>query len=267
MLPGRIAAMLPGHYPADQPGFLLASAADDGRELLAAAMVDWDRRVPDCPAWNAAELVGHMGSILAWMATIVTTGKPVARTDREPPPADRSTLAAWYEGHLARTLAIMGQADSDAPAWTFSSRGDHRVGWWHRRLAVEIAIHRWDVQYATAAYTAVPPPGIDEAAAAGIGEFLIEFLPGLLEAADPHVCEGLRGTLRLDPVGQGGETGSWRFDLYARALMTADHSHADTVIRGSCSDLLLWLSNRHPSPSLEILGGADLVSAWLQLRR
>ena len=260
--------MLPGHHPADRRNFLLASAAEDGRGLLAAATVDWDQPIPDCPAWNAADLVGHMGSILAWMATIVTTGRAVARADREPPPADRSTLAAWYEGHLARTLAIMGQADPDAPAWTFSSRGDHRVGWWHRRLAVEIAIHRWDVQYATAADTRVRPPGLDEVVAtAGIGEFLTEFLPGLLEAADPHVCEGLRGTLRLDPADQDGETGSWRFDLDARALMTADHSYADTVIRGSRSDLLLWLTNRHSSPSLEILGEADLVSAWLQLRR
>ena len=260
--------MLPGHHPADEPGFLLASAAEDGRGLLAAATVDWDRRIPDCPAWNAADLAGHMGSILAWMATIVTTGRAVARADREPPPADRSTLAAWFEGHLARTLAIMGQADPDAPAWTFSSRGDHRVGWWHRRLAVEIAIHRWDVQYATAAGTGVPPRGLDElVAAAGIGEFLTEFLPAMLEAADPHVCEGLRGTLQLDPSDQDSEPGPWRFDLDTRALATPDHFHADTVIRGSCSDLLLWLTNRHPSASLGILGGADLVTAWIELRR
>ena len=49
--------------------------------------------------------------------------------------------------------------------------------------------------------------------------------------------------------------------------MTADHSYADTVIRGSRSDLLLWLTNRHSSPSLEILGEADLVRVLLQLRR
>jgi uncharacterized protein (TIGR03083 family) len=260
--------MLPGHLPGDQPDFLLASAADDGRDLLATATSDWDRRIPDCPAWNAADLVGHMGSILAWMATIITTGRAVARTDREPPPAGRSTLSAWYEGHLARTLAIMRQADPSAPAWTFSSRGDHRVGWWHRRLAVEIAIHRWDILYATAASTEVPPESIDGlVAAAGIGEFLTEFLPGLLENADPRVREGLRGTLHLDPADQHGGPGPWRFDLDARTLTTADHSPADTAIRGSCSDLLLWLTNRHPSPGPEIFGRADVARAWLQLQR
>jgi hypothetical protein len=122
--------MLRGHLPGDQPDFLLTSAADDGRDLLAAAMSDWDRRIPDCPAW------------------------------------------------------------------TFSSRGDHRVGWWHRRLAVEIAIHRWDIQYATAASTEMPPGSIDGlVAAAWIAEFLSEFLPGLLETADPRVREGLGGSL------------------------------------------------------------------------
>jgi hypothetical protein len=107
---------------ADQPTGLLASAADDGRALLAAAGADWDRRIPDCPAWNAAELFGHMGAILAWIATIVTTGQAVARKDRESPPADRRALPAWYEGHLARTLTILGEADPGTPAWTFSSR-------------------------------------------------------------------------------------------------------------------------------------------------
>jgi uncharacterized protein (TIGR03083 family) len=256
------------HHPADQPGFLLASADGDGRDLLAAARSDWDRRIPDCPHWNAAELVGHMGTILAWMAAIVTTGRAVARTDREPPPADRNALPAWYEGHLARTLVILGNASPDAPTWTFSSRGDHRVGWWQRRLAVEIAIHRWDAQYAMTASTAAPPGGLDErVAAAGIEEFLTEFLPGMLEAADPPARQGLSGTLLLDPAGAGAGPGPLRVDLDARTLAPADRAPAGTVIRGSCSDLLLWLTNRCPAPGPEILGQTDVARAWLQLRR
>ncbi len=260
--------MLPAHPPADQPGFLLASAASDGRDLLAAARSDWDRRIPDCPDWNAAELVGHMGAILAWMAAIVTTGRAVARSDRESPPASRSALPAWYEGHLARTLAILGNASPDATAWTFSSRGDHRVGWWQRRLAVEIAIHRWDAQYAAATSTAAPAGGLDErVAAAGIEEFLTEFLPGLFEAADPTTRARLSGTLLLDPAGTGAGPGPWQIDLHTRALALADRAPAGTVIRGSCSDLLLWLTNRRPAPGPEIVGQTEVARAWLQLRR
>jgi uncharacterized protein (TIGR03083 family) len=259
--------MPPGHHLAGQPGLSLASAAEDGRDLLTAARGDWDRRIPDCPAWNAAELVGHMGAILGWMAVIVTTGQAVARRDREPPPADRSALPAWYEGHLARTLAILGDADPDATCWTFSSQGDHRAGWWQRRLAVEIAIHRWDAQYA-ASGPGRPARALDElVAAAGIGEFVTEFLPGLLGSADPQVRESLSGTLQLEPAGQRGGPGPWRVSLNTGTLANAVGAPGGTMIRGSCSDLLLWLTNRHPSPGPEILGGTDVVTAWLQLRR
>jgi Mycothiol maleylpyruvate isomerase N-terminal domain len=70
---------------------LAVVTAADGRNLLSAAQTDWLRPIPHCPGWDAADLVGHMGSILGWMARIVTTGEPVARADRESPPA----------GHLA----------------------------------------------------------------------------------------------------------------------------------------------------------------------
>jgi hypothetical protein len=42
--------------------------AADGRDLLAAAETDWLRPIPHCPGWNAADLVGHMGAILSWIA-------------------------------------------------------------------------------------------------------------------------------------------------------------------------------------------------------
>ena len=62
---------------------LATITAADGRDLLATAETDWSRPIPHCPAWDAADLVGHMGGILAWMARIVTTGEPVPRRDRE----------------------------------------------------------------------------------------------------------------------------------------------------------------------------------------
>jgi Mycothiol maleylpyruvate isomerase N-terminal domain len=122
---------------------LAVVTAADGSNLLSAAQTDWLRPIPHCPGWDAADLVGHMGSILGWMTRIVAAGEPVGRADRESPPADRLALAPWYSGHLSRTLGVLTTTAADSPAWTFSSRGDRRVGWWRRRLAVELAIHRW----------------------------------------------------------------------------------------------------------------------------
>jgi uncharacterized protein (TIGR03083 family) len=239
---------------------LLSVTAADGRDLLAAAETDWGRPVPHCPGWDAAALVGHMGAILAWMDKIVTTGERVSRRDRETPPAGPAALAAWYSDHLDRTLHVLTATPADSPAWTFSSLGEQRAGWWRRRLAVELAIHRWDAQHAAA----VPPRPLDGGVAgAGIEEFLAEFLPSLLAA--PEVA-GLDGTLHLRATDGPGE---WLVDLSARTVVTAQagHAAADTTVAGTRSDLLLWLTNREPAQSITITGFDGLTTAWAQLRR
>jgi uncharacterized protein (TIGR03083 family) len=246
-----------------EPDFLIGTAAD-GRDLLAAAEMDWSRPIPHCPEWNAGELVGHVGGILAWIARIVTTAERVSRREREVAPADRGALEGWYSAHLDRTLDILRCTDPDTETWTFSSRGDRRVGWWRRRLAVELAIHRWDAQYAAGLDGGPPPRPLDgEVAAAGIEEFLIEFLPGLL--AGDGVKE-LAGTLQLHAT---DGPSAWWIDLDARsdAVAGSRDTEADTVVRGTRSDLLLWLTNRGLSGTLKVLGRPEISRQWPQLRR
>ncbi|HEY3977333.1 MAG TPA: maleylpyruvate isomerase family mycothiol-dependent enzyme [Streptosporangiaceae bacterium] len=242
---------------------LLTVAAADGRDLLAAARTDWSRPVPDCPGWTAAGLVGHMGAILGWMAKIVATGEAVPRRDREVPPADQDALAAWYSTRLDRTLSVLAAGPAQAPAWTFSSRGDKQVGWWRRRVAVELAIHRWDAQHAAGPERALPPALDGNVAAAGIEEFLTEFLPGLL--TQPGL-EGLTGSLHLHATDGASEW--WvSLDDKERAVAVPGHRKADTAIRATRSDLLLWLTNRQQPGALEISGSPEAAARWVQLRR
>lgn len=245
-----------------EPGLLTVAAAD-GRDLLAAAKADWSRPVPDCPGWTSADLVGHMGAILGWMAKIVTTGGAVPRRDREVPPADHGSLATWYSAHLDRTLSILAAPAAEAPAWTFSSLGDQRVSWWRRRVAVELAIHRWDAQHAAGPGTARPAALDGNVAAAGIEEFLTEFLPGLL--SQPGL-DGLTGCLHLHAT--DGATEWWvSLDDKERAVAVPGHRKAGTAIRATRSDLLLWLTNRQQPAALEITGSPELAARWAQLRR
>jgi mycothiol maleylpyruvate isomerase-like protein len=118
---------------------LATVTAKDGHDLLTAAGTDWSRPIPHCPGWDAADLVGHMGGILAWMARIVTTGAPVPRRDRETPPSGHASLASWYSAHLDRTVDILTTTPADSPAWTFSSRGERRAGWWRRRQPLGVS--------------------------------------------------------------------------------------------------------------------------------
>jgi uncharacterized protein (TIGR03083 family) len=218
--------------------------------------------VPHCPEWDVAELVRHMGNILMWMAAVVTSRERVSRRTLEPGPEDPAELPRWYLAILDRTLDVLGSADPDSETWTFSSTGDRRVAWWNRRLAVEVAIHRWDAQHAVAADGGPPPnPLGGEVAAAGIKEFVIEFLPGLLAQ---EATGELSGTLHLHATDGPAE---WWIDLDAAGKAVPGHGKADTAIRGTRSDLLLWLTNRSSLGSLEVFGRQELLDSWKRLRR
>jgi uncharacterized protein (TIGR03083 family) len=240
----------------------LSAAEADAGTLLVGAETDWGRPVPHCPDWDAAGLVRHTGSIFMWMATVVASGDPVSRRLLDPPPEDTADLAGWYLQSLERALTVLGSAAPDSLTWTFLATGERRVRWWWRRLAVEVAIHRWDVQHAVATRgSAGPEPVGGEVAAAGIEEFVVEFLPGLLTQRG---VEQPAGTLHLHATDGLAE---WWIDLDAPTPVLSQHAEADTVIRATRSDLLLWLSNRGPLDSVEVSGDQAVVERWPQLRR
>jgi uncharacterized protein (TIGR03083 family) len=250
---------------------LLQIAEKDGMALLAAAQTRWDRPVPHCPDWDAAGLVRHMGSIFGWMAAVVTTGERVSRRSLEPaPPEDPHSLPAWYLAALSRAIQVLGSADPEAATWTFSRIGDQRAGWWCRRLADEVAVHRWDAEHAVADEDqgGAAAQSIDGAvAAAGIEEFLVEFLPGLLAQED---VEGFTGTLHLAATDGPAQ---WRIDLDDDGKVISERAdagaeaeaEADTTVRGTRSDLLLWLNNRGPLETLEVSGDEKILDRWGQL--
>jgi uncharacterized protein (TIGR03083 family) len=245
-----------------EPAALLDSAAVDARCLLAAASTRWDAAVPHCPGWDTAELVRHQGGIFNWMATIVTGRERVSRRDLAPGPQEPAELPGWYLASLDHAVEVLSSADPQSATWTFSSIGDQRVAWWDRRLAVEVAIHRFDAEHAVAADGRSPAAPLDgDVAAAGIAEFITEFLPGLLAQA---VDADLKGTLHLHATDGPVE---WWIDLDAAGAAMPQHAKADTAIRGTRSDLLLWLTNRSAPGSLQILGQQEIADRWQQLRR
>ena len=238
---------------------LLPVARIDASLLLTAAETDWNRPVPHCPEWDLTQLVQHTGGVLAWMGAVVTARQQIARRTLPPAPAEPAELPVWYSRHLAETLHLLATTDPATETWTFSSLEDRRVDWWSRRLAVEVAVHRWDAQYAAARGDA-PDPIDGDVAAAGIEEFLTEFLPNLLSRAGDS--SGLSGTLHLHAT--DGPT-EWFVDLDHPQLTTPDHRKADSALRGTRSDLLLWLTNREPA-SLDISGEAETLAGWSQLK-
>ena len=160
--------------------------------------------------WDQAHLCATAPGILAWTARHREFRGQVSRRTLDPAPAEPAELPDWYRHHLDATLDLFchdrsGHADVDV----LEPRGPpgRMVG---PAPGLELAIHRWDAEYA--AIRSVPPLDGD-IAAAGVGEFLTEFLPGLLTRADPAEPAG---TLHLHATDGPLE---WFIDLdNARAL-------------------------------------------------
>jgi hypothetical protein len=244
---------------------LLPVAATDARALLSAAEAGWATPIVDCPAWDAEALVRHVGTIFLWMAATVRSGERANRAELGPVPEDAADLPPWYLGGLDSVLETLRQADEDREVWNFAATETERnVGWWRRRLPVEVAVHRFDAQYARATLDpqAAAPEALDgEVAAAGIGEYLIYFLPRLL-AQDG--LEDWTGTLHLHATDGPVE---WLVDLGAGGAAVPGHAKADTAIRATRSDLLLWLHNRATAEPLEVFGDTAVLDHWKQLQR
>jgi hypothetical protein len=173
-----------------------------------------------------------------------------------------SIVVRWYLASLDRAIAVLGSTDPTTLTWTVSSTGDQHAGWWCRRLAVEVAMHRWDIEHASVG-DGDPAPGLIDRAVAGAGieEFIVEFLPGLVAQEG---VEGIGGTLCLQAT-DGPE--DWWIDLDCGGQACAEHKQADTTVGGTRSDLLLWLTNRGPLPTIQVLGDQMVTRAWHQLRR
>jgi len=138
--------------------------------------------------------------------------------------------------------------------WNWSAMGPGPARFWHRRLAHETAIHRWDIEHAVGIENTIDPT----LALDGIDEYLgiVPFWVAL--RAQPE----LRGTLGLEAI-----------DLEVAYTMSLAPDHIesrpgldepDAVVRAGASDLLLWLVGRLETTSegIAVEGDSSIVKTW-----
>ncbi len=225
--------------------------------LAAVASVAPDAPVPTCPGWTVARVAVHTGRIHRWVAAALA-----APADADVPPAPRPSpgadLGVWLlEGADLLTAGFEAAGPGGAvraPGW------ERSADWWRRRTCHETVVHAWDVEAAVGAPTAVAGP----LAVDGIDEVVEVFLPTALdldafgEAATLHLHatdDGLDGGEWLVAVGPGGVRSERR------------HAKGDVAVRGSASDLLLWVWGRVPTSALDVVGDAGVAERYLGATR
>jgi uncharacterized protein (TIGR03083 family) len=213
----------------------------------AARSAGLDAAVPPCPDWDVAKLVRHVGRVFTSCAAVVRERGQVDWGALPDMPKGDDVIDVFEERAAALADALEGLPE-DYPIWNWFGIEPPIPGFYHRRMANEIAIHRWDGQAAAGATDA-----IDTALAVdGIDEFLTLFL-GNAES-------DLGGSLHLHAIDADSE---WVVRSDGGKLMaTAEHAKSDVAVRGTASDLFLFLNNRIPAASLDVVGNAEVARAW-----
>jgi uncharacterized protein (TIGR03083 family) len=241
------------------PEQFLDHLQEDASALADAARTAPSAPVPTCPDWDMTALVRHVSGIHRWVTEIVLTGA-TQRLNRHFSEGERDhfpTSLAGYEEGAAALLSTLERADPDAMVWNWFDRKPAPARFWFRRMAHETAVHRWDAQRAAgeacALNSALAVDGIEE-----FLTFVSRWLP------DRPVA-GLSGSLHLHATDCDGE---WSLTLSPDHLEHRnEHSKADAAVRGSASDLMLWLVNRKPASAegLDVFGDRAIVDGWRNL--
>jgi uncharacterized protein (TIGR03083 family) len=240
--------------------FWLAALRADGPALQdAVTEAGPNAGVPSCPGWTVADLVEHLTSLLKWVRETVPRGvitRPEARVVPDPRPAWPNALEALRR-ELTGTSETLDALDPEFPAWTWPAQAK-KAGFWHRRMAHEVSVHRWDAEAAAGRPTAIET----KLAADGVNEVLDTWLP----AGRRYEPTELQGVVHLVATDASYE---WFVRLRATGvalldtgtILDTDDHHARAGATGTASDLQLVLMGRRAPNVLTITGDPRLVMA------
>lgn len=221
-------------------------------EAMLAASDDLALPVPGCPGWDVAALLSHVLGVYRHKLETL-------RLDANP--GDRSTgpWGAVPEGADVRELIRSAQAElravlaSRAPdegtfAWWPS---EQTVGFWHRRMAQETTVHRWDAESAVDG-----PDGAgdipDDLALDGVDELL-----GWLRWPWDEVPQVEASGQRVLVASEGH---SWTVTLHETSVeVVGGAGEADALVAGPPSGLLLHLWGRPGDHGIATTGDATAL--------
>ncbi|MCU7727150.1 maleylpyruvate isomerase family mycothiol-dependent enzyme [Actinoplanes sp. KI2] len=240
--------------------WLAALRADSPALQDAVAQAGPDAEVPSCPGWTCADLVEHVTTLLHWVRETVprgTTAPPTTRPDRDGPRPAWEQALDELRRELTGTIETLEAVESDFAAWNWAPQSK-QAGFWHRRMAHEVSVHRWDAEAAAGR----PTPIETKLAADGVSEVLDTWLP----AGKRKGPTDLHGVVHLMAGDAGHEwfvrlRGAGVALLDTATILDSDDHHARAQATGTASDLLLALMGRQRLDRLVVSGDPRLIGA------
>lgn len=227
--------------------------------------------VPTCPDWSLEELARHLGGALRWVELTVRTRAAQEIPEERVPGAagpkgtgDAAAWDVWLAESAEQVVTTLREAGADTPVWTWAA--DRTAGFWARRMAHEVTVHRADATLAAELPYEVAP----EIAADAIDEWL-EIVRFMQRTRASDAAADLRGqgeSLHLQATGApAGLDAEWLVELAEDGVRwRRGRDKAAVALRGPLTDVLLAFYRRLPldSPRVEVLGDRRLLEFWLE---
>lgn len=237
------------------------------REVLADC--DPAAAVPSCPAWDAADLLWHLGEVQHfWSAVIADRPRsPGELGYREPRrPGTHDELLDFFDTQLAKLVSALEAAHPDDDAWSWSP--DRTVGFTYRRQAHEALIHRLDAELTAGTVSPLDPA----LATDGVMEVLDVMFGdnptwGHFEPDDDLVRVDCTDTDTQIWVRLGRFTGTDPDDGEVHdeddvSVVADPGAEPDVVVEGLSEDLDAWLWRRRDDAAITVSGDRSVYARW-----
>lgn len=220
----------------------------DTDRLIAMGERGLQEPVPSCPGWDVAEVVWHVAVVYEHKVRVMADN---AWPDPWPPKwefADDEELA-FLRSAKSHLFEEFGRHDITEQTQTFGE--DSTIGFWVRRMACEIAIHRYDGELAHGD----PTPIDADLALDGIDEFLQVAFAGDWKGDTKHPVDAV---VAVESSGV-----RWRCAVDSNAVtvtVPAGGEPADVEVSGEPEALFRWLWGRAGDDEVRIEGSAEVVA-------
>jgi uncharacterized protein (TIGR03083 family) len=209
--------------------------------------------VPAYPDFTVHSLAVHIGRGLRTFHAIVTGGgaDPAAAVPEGPDAAD------WVLAALDPLVAVLSEVPPDKPVPFPHDAGDRPAGLIAPLLAVEVGVHRWDVESVLGDHAPIPA----DLAVQEVASVFANFVPRL---AGSGVAD-IGGVVWL----RASDTdAAWSVRVTDGRLATEralGEPSGAVVVTGAAQDiaLLVWKRAVPPRPELEVTGSADVLKRFL----
>jgi uncharacterized protein (TIGR03083 family) len=229
---------------------------ETGRFVEVAARSPLQAHVPAYPAFTVETLSAHIGRALRIFPTIISGGS--YRQDEVIDAPTGPAVVEWVEAGLEPFLAVLAEVPPDTLVTLPHGTDKRPVSVIAPLLAVEIGVHRWDVESVLGEHAATP----QDLAIREIDSVFENFVPRLASTG----VAPIGGTVRLQAT---DVTVSWGIRVDDGRLLAgrapAEPDYADVVVSAPVEDLALivWKRWLPPRQGVEVAGSADVLKRFL----